>query len=187
LSNNRVLGLAAGLQTIAQDYTDILNIPKENLDDVQKWFEYNHCDASNTIAISIGASKKRQNKCLEESKWIEVINILSQKGFNCVLLGAKWEMEVLNKMAGKCKITPKLFIAKNGILSVAAFLKKCSLFVGIDSGPMHLAAAVGTKCIGIFGHTDPMQIGPMPLKRHVIIKKDDISQVAAEDIVAKII
>jgi ADP-heptose:LPS heptosyltransferase len=187
LFNNRALGLAAGFKAIGQDYTDILSVPKENLDYVQKWFEHNNCDVSNTIAMSLGASKKRQDKCLEESKWIEVISILSSKGFNCVLLGAKWEGEILNKIAKKCRIPPRLFIAKNGILDTAAFLKRCSLFVGIDSGPMHLAAAVGTKCIGVFGRTDPMQIGPMPLKKHVIIKKDIISQVMAEDIVAKII
>ncbi|GHT60519.1 ADP-heptosyltransferase [Endomicrobiia bacterium] len=186
LFNNRSLGLAAGLQTIQHDYTDILNIPKENLNNVQKWFEYNHCDVSNTIAISVGASNKRQDKCLEESKWIEVVNILSCEGFSCVLSGAKWEREILNKIARKCRTTPKLFIAENSILDSAAFLKKCSLFVGIDSGAMHLAAAVGTKCIGVFGYTDSMQIGPMPLEKHVIIKKGNISQIMPEDIVAKV-
>jgi ADP-heptose:LPS heptosyltransferase len=116
-----------------------------------------------------------------------VINILSCKGFNCVLSGAKWEKEILNKIAGKCRIIPKLFIVENGILDIAAFLKKSSLFVGVDSGAMHLAAAVGTKCIGIFGYTDPMQVGPMPFEKHAIIKKDDISQVEPEDVVAKVI
>ncbi|WP_096525769.1 glycosyltransferase family 9 protein [Candidatus Endomicrobiellum trichonymphae] len=63
--------------------------------------------------------------------------------------------------------------------------------IGFDCvlpGAMHLAAAVGTKCVGVFDYTDPLQIGPAPLERHVIIKKNDISQkLCRKDIVSKII
>jgi ADP-heptose:LPS heptosyltransferase len=187
LFNNRELGVFAGLKTIPQDYTNILSIPKENTKNVKKWFSDNNLDVSKTIAISIGASKKRQDKCLEEHKWIEVINILSQNGFNCVLSGAKWEKYSLNNTAKKCKISPKLFTADNGILDSAAFLKTCRLFIGIDSGAMHLAAAVGTKCVAVFGYTDPYQAGPMPLKNHIVIKKEKISDITPLDIISKVL
>ncbi|MCA6071648.1 MAG: glycosyltransferase family 9 protein [Endomicrobium sp.] len=187
LSNNRALGLKAGLKTIESDYANILNIPKENLSNVQNWFKSNHLNVAKTIAVSVGASKKRRDKCLDESKWIEVINILFEKGFDCVLSGAEWEKETLTKIAEKCRIKPALFTAENGILDSAAFLKKSNLFIGIDSGAMHLAAALGTKCIAVFGYTDPGQVGPMPLENHIVIKKDSISQVYPEDIVARVI
>jgi heptosyltransferase-2 len=187
LFNNRKLGFAMGFCTIQDDYTNILNIPEENLNNVKDWFKYNNFAASKTIAISVGASKRRQNKCLEESKWVAIIDILHDKGFNCVLLGVELEKEMLNAIAQKCRILPKLFVTDNRILDNAAFLKNCNLFIGIDSGAMHLAAAVGTRCIGVFGHTDPIQIGPMPLEKHVIIKKDDISQITPEEVVKRII
>jgi ADP-heptose:LPS heptosyltransferase len=187
LFNNEELGFAAGLKSIRQDYTGIIEIPKENVENVKKWFGYNNLDASKTIAVSIGASKRRQDKCLEERKWIEVINVLSKKGFNCVLSGAAWEKDILNNVAKKCRITPRLFTAENGILDGAAFLKECCLFTGVDSGAMHLAAAVGTKCVAAFGYTDPSQAGPMPLKNHIVIKKDKISDIDSEDIISKIL
>ncbi|MDR3071144.1 MAG: glycosyltransferase family 9 protein [Endomicrobium sp.] len=186
LFNNRKLGIASGLQLIRQDYTNCLNIPKENLNNVQKWFESNKLNVSKTIAISINASRKRKDKCLPENKWIEVVNILSSKGFTCIFLGAHWEKENLTKVSKQCRTETKLFISKN-ILDSAAFLKISSLFIGIDSGAMHLAASVGTKCIAIFGYTDPMQIGPMPFERHVIIKNNNIDQITCEDIVSKIL
>ncbi|MDR3306260.1 MAG: glycosyltransferase family 9 protein [Endomicrobium sp.] len=187
LFNNGELGFAAGLKSIRQDYTGIIKIPKENVENVKKWFGYNNLDASKTIAVSIGASKRRQDKCLEERKWSEVINVLSKKGFNCVLSGAAWEKDVLNNVAKKCRIAPKLFTAEKGILDVAAFLKECGLFAGVDSGAMHLAAAVGTKCVAVFGYTDPSQAGPMPLKNHIVIKKDKISDIDSEDIISKVL
>ncbi|MDR2351136.1 MAG: glycosyltransferase family 9 protein [Endomicrobium sp.] len=187
LFNNRELGFAAGLKSIQQDYARIINISEKNIENVKKWFCDNNLDASKTIAISIGASKRRQDKCLEEYKWIEVINVLSEKGFNCVLSGAAWEKEILNNTAKKCRIAPKVFVAENGILDSAAFLKKCELFAGVDSGAMHLAAAVGTKCVAVFGYTDPSQVGPMPLKNHIVIKKEKISDITSEDIISKVL
>lgn len=185
--NNRELGKTIGLENIRSDYTGILRVPEENLNEVEKWFTDNNIDIKKAIAISIGASKKRKDKCLKAEIWTEVIDALAEKGFSCVLSGASWEKESMSKLSSKCKSKPKIYSAEGGILDSAAFLKKCSLFVGIDSGPMHLAAALGTRCIGVFGHTDPKQIGPMPLNKHIIIKKDSVLDITAKDIISKII
>lgn len=55
----------------------------------------------------------------------------------------------------------------------AAQLSVCDLFVGNDSSPMHLAAAVGIPVIAIFGPTSPQEYGPYPLDdpRHIAIWK----------------
>ena len=45
----------------------------------------------------------------------------------------------------------------------AALLECCNLFIGNDSSPMHLAAAVGIPVIAIFGPTSPREYGPYPL------------------------
>jgi ADP-heptose:LPS heptosyltransferase len=57
------------------------------------------------------------------------------------------------------------------LTSLPALLGKSDWVVSNDSGPMHLAAAMGLKTIGLFGPTDPRQYGPYPLKsptNHVI-------------------
>ena len=46
---------------------------------------------------------------------------------------------------------------------LGALLERCALFIGNDSSPMHLAAAVGTPVIAIFGPTSPQEYGPYPL------------------------
>src|SRR6185312_14740548 len=43
---------------------------------------------------------------------------------------------------------------------IAAFLSRASLFVGNDSGLMHLAAAAGTPTLGLFGPTDAVEYSP---------------------------
>jgi lipopolysaccharide heptosyltransferase II len=51
---------------------------------------------------------------------------------------------------------------KTNFNQLATLLQTCSLFIGNDSSPMHLAAAVNTPVIGIFGPTSPQEYGPYP-------------------------
>ena len=76
----------------------------------------------------------------------------------------------------------KLFCPENGLVELAALISKAKLFIGIDSGTMHLAASLGIKCVALFGNTDPTQIGPRPLKDHIIIKKNNVKDIKPQDI-----
>jgi ADP-heptose:LPS heptosyltransferase len=54
---------------------------------------------------------------------------------------------------------------------LAALLSHCQLLIGIDSGPMHVAAAVGRPVVGLFGPTDPRQTGPLGEGHEVIFHR----------------
>ncbi len=65
------------------------------------------------------------------------------------------------------------FHSLHGILSLpelAALLEQAALVVGIDSGPIHLAQAVGTKSLALFGCTDERRWGAPDLTRHQTIR-----------------
>jgi ADP-heptose:LPS heptosyltransferase len=49
------------------------------------------------------------------------------------------------------------------LVSLPALIKRADWVISNDSGPMHLAAAMGVKVLGIFGPTDPQLFGPYPL------------------------
>jgi ADP-heptose:LPS heptosyltransferase len=49
------------------------------------------------------------------------------------------------------------------LVSLPALLKRADWVISNDSGPMHLAAALGVRTVGIFGPTDPRTCGPYPL------------------------
>jgi lipopolysaccharide heptosyltransferase I len=52
---------------------------------------------------------------------------------------------------------------------LAALLRRAAMYLGSDTGPMHLAAAVGTRCLALFGTTRPQDSGPYG-ERHVRIQ-----------------
>src|SRR5260221_2127241 len=65
----------------------------------------------------------------------------------------------------------KNIAGKTSFGELAAQLERCALFIGNDSSPMHLAAAVGIPVIAIFGPTSPQEYGPNPLDdpRHIAL------------------
>ncbi|MFI5337448.1 MAG: glycosyltransferase family 9 protein [Opitutales bacterium] len=75
------------------------------------------------------------------------------------------------------------------LTSLAAIVAKADWVISNDSGPMHLAAALGVKTLGIFGPTDPRLYGPYPLNRptnHVIqAPVGDLRLLPARDVFAR--
>ena len=72
-----------------------------------------------------------------------------------------------NYLPGKESFPEGTFLNLTGntsLTSLPALLAKADWIISNDSGPMHLAAAMGLKTIGLFGPTDPRQFGPYPLK-----------------------
>jgi ADP-heptose:LPS heptosyltransferase len=63
-------------------------------------------------------------------------------------------------------------VGRLSLPEIAAFLSRASLFVGNDSGLMHLAAAAGTPTLGLFGPTDAVEYGPAGRRRSIVIGTD---------------
>lgn len=59
-------------------------------------------------------------------------------------------------------------VGTQSLLTIAACIQKCTLFIGNDSGLMHIAAAVGTKTIGLFGPTDYKKYAPYGPHCHIV-------------------
>lgn len=60
-----------------------------------------------------------------------------------------------------------------GLREYAALVTRCALFVGNDNGAMHIAAAVGTPVVGLFGPSDPVQWAPRGTRTEICYKGVD--------------
>lgn len=66
-----------------------------------------------------------------------------------------WAEEVVTHSGGNAVLAPPTKLTE-----LTALLRRSRLYVGSDTGPMHIAAAVGTSCVALFGTTLPEQSGP---------------------------
>jgi len=65
---------------------------------------------------------------------------------------------------------PVNFAGRVNLKELAFLLKLSRAVVAVDTGPMHIAAAVGTPVVALFGPTSPLRTGPYG-KGHVIVRK----------------
>jgi heptosyltransferase I len=66
-----------------------------------------------------------------------------------------WGEEIISGAQGHAVLAPQ-----TTLLELGELLRQARLFVGSDTGPLHMAAAVGVSCVGIYGPTRPEECGP---------------------------
>ena len=84
--------------------------------------------------------------------------IRDEVGVQVVLVGGPEEAEDLKPVAAA--LDALSLAGELTLRETAAVLERCTLLVGNDGGPMHLAAAVNTPIVAFFGPTDPAIYGP---------------------------
>ena len=122
--------------------------------------------------------------------------------YGCQLLigGSDQDVDLANRIRQMAKSQPLIMAGRTTIKQFAAIAKKSALFVGSDSGAMHMASAVGTSVVALFGPSDPAEWGPRGRQVEVIYKGLDcrrcfhptcergeescMRQIAVEDVVA---
>lgn len=85
-----------------------------------------------------------------------------------VLTGASTERELAAALPASLPVIN--FIGETSILQLGALLERCEVCLTCDSGPMHIAAAVGTPTVALFGPTAPIRHKPYGTD-HTIIEK----------------
>jgi len=95
-------------------------------------------------------------------RYVELIRqLLQHYSVRIALIGGKDESELVKSivsMVGNDRIVD--LSGKLTLVQLAYLFKKAGLFIGNDSGPMHIASACETKVIGLYGPTDPERFGP---------------------------
>ena len=90
-----------------------------------------------------------------------------------VLLGSESDRSLAKEIAREMKEKPIIAAGKFNLKQLAVFLRKTDLFVSADTGPLHIANAVGAKnIIALFGPTCINITGPYPLTSVILLQKD---------------
>lgn len=113
------------------------------------------------IGIVPGVGKLRPHRAWLRDCWSYLLqHVVSWQTHLPVLIGGEEEAELCAELAqeaeGKCLNTA----GRLSLPETAAVLKRCKAVVSCDTGPAHLAVAVGTKVVGLYGPTFPQRSGP---------------------------
>ena len=85
-----------------------------------------------------------------------------------VVIGGTAEAELAAAVVDRMKAPAVSAAGSLSLGATGALLRRCRLFITNDSGPLHLAAAVGAPTLGIFGPTDPAIFGPRGVPHEIV-------------------
>jgi len=135
------------------------------------------------------------SKKIEDDFWMSLVNRLKNScAKDVVIIGSKDEMSVSAELSKKFKIED--LTGKLSLRNLAAFLKyNCSVFIGLDSGPMHLASIIGVPVVGLFKTSNSKRWGPFNTQSLILENKseeglkqkiEDIIKFACSNVLRKI-
>ncbi len=127
------------------------------------------------IALAPGESSSRPYKSWTSEGFMEVAARLARDDrARLIVVGSEGDRELGHEILNVVPADRRLNLAGRTTPSqLAAVLGKCDLLIGIDSGPMHVAAAMGRPVVALFGPTDPWRTGPQGEGHRVIFHQQD--------------
>ncbi|RLM28307.1 lipopolysaccharide core heptosyltransferase RfaQ [Brenneria salicis ATCC 15712 = DSM 30166] len=129
-------------------------------------YDIQHWEEIHTQLIQLNADKKyiviqptaRQIfKCWDNNKFAEVIDNIQSYGLNVILTSGpgKEDQQCIKAIAELCQSPPITYFAgRTTFPQLAALIDHAELFIGVDSAPMHMAAALETPLVCLFGATN---------------------------------
>ena len=120
------------------------------------------------VALNLGTTWR--TKRWDIANFAEVIQQIERlvQDARIVLTGSSAEQTLADDLPASLPTIN--LIGKTSILQLGALLERCEVCLTCDSGPMHIAAAVGTPTIALFGPTDPVRHKPYGTG-HTVVEK----------------
>jgi heptosyltransferase II len=124
-------------------------------------------------AIAPGASYGAA-KCWPPERFAQLADrLISECGADVIFFGTPGEKEISARIRTQMKSRAISLVGETSMRELAAMFASCSVFIGNDSGAMHVAAATGLPVIGIFGSTDPE--GTAPVTQQFTLIREPVS------------
>jgi len=111
------------------------------------------------VLLYPGTSDRQAYKRWPAERYGQVAGRLAGAGVQVLIAGGPGE-EGMVEAARAAASSPPAVVPRSSLLQLAALLERTDLFVGGDTGPMHLAWAAGSRVLGLFGATDPVINAP---------------------------
>ncbi|PIE56578.1 MAG: ADP-heptose--LPS heptosyltransferase [Desulfobulbus propionicus] len=152
-------------------FADVLNCPAIEEDFYIPVTEAAELEAQHLLAgetgknfsgfIYLHTTARWASKYWQINKWIALAKLLGSAGYVPLFGGSKNDLSYIQKICDQLPADSWIVSAgKVSLLGTVALLKCCRAYIGLDSGPMHMAAMVGVPVVALFGPTHPRRVGP---------------------------
>ena len=127
--------------------------------------------ANDAVWVAIHPGARGKLRQWPPKRFAEIANRLMDIYHTTIfLIGGPGEDDLIKKMEAHMKSPASFKSTQLSLLEMAALIKRCQLFIGNDSAPGHIAAAVDCPTLNLFGPTFPHMWKPLSVVGEVIFK-----------------
>ncbi|MDP8264564.1 MAG: lipopolysaccharide heptosyltransferase II [Candidatus Aceula lacicola] len=112
------------------------------------------------VGIHLAASERWATKSWGLEYIAQLCDMLAAQNIRTVITGSEKDIPLMQRLSKITKAKPVDCVGKTSVLQLAALIKRCCVYIAPDSAPLHIAAAVRTPFIALFGPTDPARHMP---------------------------
>jgi heptosyltransferase-1 len=184
-----------------ESYVGLLRVPAEAQEQADRLLAEAGMTGQRFVALSPVSTGKQGVKAYPPEQWRAVCDQLRASGRPLVLVGSGADAESHAAMLADGAGPAVSLAGRTPTLVLAGVLARAACVVGIDTGPIHVAAALGTPCVVLFGSSDPARTAPSG-EGHTVLYRglpcqpclaapctrngECLSEIAAEEIVAAV-
>ena len=127
-----------------------------------------------SLLVALNPGGNRANKRWPAHRFAELADLLLERyGCSFIITGHRQDDALASDIMHAAKrAKPVSLCGDTHLGELGAVFSRCKLVISGDSGPLHIAAGVGTNVIALFGPTDPRLTGPIGRGKNIVIRAD---------------
>lgn len=125
----------------------------------------------------------RRTRCVSPAVWVSFAADLRDMGWRIVWFGTHSELEEL-MVYDALRHLDEFLDAGKDFLANAAVIHQARAFVGHDSGPLHIASALGVPTVGVFAPGEPLRTFPQGGAPYVLVNAENPSTIESRDLMS---
>lgn len=174
---HRAAGFMLLVTGVAERPTAVLPVPERER---ERWrAEVGGLDGP---VVGISPGSHAPSRQWDPENFAEVVRRLTRRGIPVVVFGGPGEADLIRFVSGGRALEVG---GRPDLPLLAAGLEQCALALVNDSGPMHVAAAVGTPTVALMGPSNPRLTGPLG-EGHVLVRAEQRTPATADDLMSLI-
>lgn len=167
---DRYLEVAKYLGCSYTSWKGVIPVFKPDMKRIKELLHEKGLDHSPLVVVNPMA--RWQTKLWESEKFAALADRLRDE-LSCEIAftGSRQDIDVIRDISAMMKEKPVNLAGQTNLKELAYLFTTCRVLVSTDTGPMHIAAAMGCPVVALFGPTDPRRTGPYG-QGHEVIKAD---------------
>ena len=160
-----------GVVSLSHDGLKIRVLP-EHEKEANAFFSGKVSDSDKIIGFNIGSASA--TKCWLPERFAEVADELAGKDYKVVFFGSKAELPMVKAAVSLMKEKAIVATGQFSVGALAAALRRLTLLITNDSGPMHIAVSQKTPLVALYGPSKPELYGPYAFSESTVVQAEPL-------------